>query len=83
MRNKTRLYLSIITNKIFDTFETRIVLKMLSKFFPCFFWLAALLDFFRYQPFLPISLRIVQILRQRWGQQQIQRQLILKTSRLP
>ncbi len=36
-----------------------------------------LVDFFRYQPLLPIGWRIVQILRQRRGKQQIQRQLLL------
>jgi hypothetical protein len=35
-----------------------------------------LVDFFRYRPFLPIGWRIVQILRQRRGKQQILRQLL-------
>jgi hypothetical protein len=36
-----------------------------------------LVDFFRYRPLLPIGWRIVQILRQRRGKQQIQHQLLL------
>jgi hypothetical protein len=36
-----------------------------------------LVDFFRYRPLLPIGWRIMQILRQRRGQQQKQRHLLL------